>query len=490
MHAVVTVAVILGGLAPLTTLGQSTAVVRETTTVRSYDGRTATGEIVRLAVPERRTSSARTVTVAALRLSSTAERPGTPIVFLMGGPGIPGSVMARVPPYFTLFERLRSIADVIIVDQRGIGLSTPNLDCPFDGTLPDSALVVEGPLVVALRGQVANCAERWRQADADPAAYTTLESADDVDDLRQALGAERIDLVAFSYGTRLALAVLQRHGAHVGRLVLQGINGPGLVLKRPIAIARKLQLVSRLLDDDTLWPPTNLLEAARAARARLAATPVAITLTDRRTGQQRQVLVGRYGLDAIVSVSPDDQRLPALLVSVAAGDDRLLARFAEELWNGLTTGTVGLMARAVNCAADRPESRRALIAREAQAAPFGNPLDNAVLTNEFCAAIGFQAPTVEFPTPVNSPTPALLLTGSLDATNPVENAQAIARGLRNAVQLEIVNAAHEGLPVPAVQDVVVDFLSGHDVRGRNIVAAVPRFPTVEAALVSGSRRAP
>ena len=79
----------------------------ESTTVRSYDGRTMPAEFVSITVPERRAQPGRTVTVAALRLSTTADDPGRPVVFLMGGPGIPGSVMARVPPYFTLFQRLR-----------------------------------------------------------------------------------------------------------------------------------------------------------------------------------------------------------------------------------------------------------------------------------------------------------------------------------------------------------------------------------------------
>jgi pimeloyl-ACP methyl ester carboxylesterase len=473
---------VLGLLTPIDAAGQAVPPARETTTVRSYDGRTMSGEIIRLVVPERRSRPERTISMAALRLPTTAERPGPPTFFLMGGPGIPGSVMVAVPPYFTLFERLRSIADVIIVDQRGIGRSTPVLDCPFDGSLSDSVFLREGPLVAELRRQVASCADRWRREGADPTWYTTVESADDIEDLRRVLGVDRINILAFSYGTRLALAVLQRHEAHLGRIVLQGVNGPGLVLKRPVATERKLELLNRLLRGDTLWAGTDLLAVARAARGRLTATPTSVTISDRRSGQPRQVAVGRYGLDVVVNTNLDDRRLPALLVSVAAGDDRLLGRFVERLWNGLTQSTVGLMARAVNCAADRPRSRWALIARDARRSPFGSPLDNAVLTDDFCAAIGYRQPEVEFPTPLRSEVPALLLTGVLDATNPVENARAVGRGLPRAILLTIENAVHEALPIPAVQDVVVAFLSGEDVRGRTVIAPVPRFPTVEAAL--------
>lgn len=478
-------------LAPATSAAQNARDVRsEPTTVNSYDGRAMPAELVRLTVPERRSRPERTVTVAALRLSTTAPHPGRPVMFLMGGPGIPGTVMASIPPYFTLFQRLRESAEVIIVDQRGIGQSTPALDCPFDGALPVDAFVDTDRLVAAFRQQVAACAEHWRARGVDPTAYNTVESADDIDDLRAALGIEKVDLLAFSYGTRLALAVLQRHGSHVGRVVLQGVNGPGLVVKRPGPVARKLQRLTELLKQDSTWhAPTDLLLAARTARERLERAPVAVSINDSRDGQPLTLRIGREGFDAIVALNLDDGRLPALLLSVAAGDDRVLARFLETAWNGLQGGTVGLMARAVNCAADRPGARWEVAARESESAPFGTPIDNAFLTDDFCRALGYESPSVEFQGPVRSSIPALLLTGTLDATNPVENARDVAQNLSSAVVLEVENAAHEALPVPAVQDVVMDFLRGADVHGRRINASLPHFATIAEALQVPPQRA-
>lgn len=391
--------------------------------------------------------------------------------------------MARVPPYFTWFQRLRDLADVIIVDQRGLGRSAPVLDCPFAASLPDSLFLVPGQLVAAFRSQVAACAERWRAQGSEPTAYSTVESADDVDDLRGALGIPRIDVVAFSYGTRLALAVLQRHEPHVRRLVLQGVNGPGLVIKRPVAVTRKLELLGHLLAQDSLWPnPTDLVAAARAARDRLARGPTTITILDRRTGDSLSLPVGVYGFDAIAALSLDDPRLPALLVSVSAGDDRLLGRMAEAVWNGLATGTVGLMARAVNCSADRPEPRWRASIDDAATVPLGAPVDNEFLTDAFCRAAGFDTSPIEFPQPVRSSRPALLLTGTLDATNPSENARAVAIGLTRATLLDVHNAPHEALTVPAVQDAIVAFLEGQAVSSLHLEAEPPRFPTLQAAL--------
>jgi pimeloyl-ACP methyl ester carboxylesterase len=322
-------------------------------------------------------------------------------------------------------------------------------------------------------------------------AYNTIESADDVDAIRSALGAEHVDLLAFSYGTRLALAYLHRHPAHVGRMVLQGVNGPGLVVKRPEMISRKLTRIGVLLAADSAWQgSTDLVTAAGKARARLTNSPATLTISNRRTGGQSTVSLGRDGLDALVALSLDDRRLPALLVSVAAGDVRLLTRFAEDAWNGFAAGTVGLMPRAVNCAADRPATRWATVRRESKRSLIGMPIDNAFLTDDFCRAVGYRSPPREFGKLLVSAVPALLLTGTLDATNPAENAAEVARYLSNAVRLDVENAAHEALTIPSVQDVVVDFFSGKDVRGRRVRADSPHFLTLDESLKAPVRRAP
>jgi pimeloyl-ACP methyl ester carboxylesterase len=462
---------------------------REETTLRSYDGRTMPAQIVRMTVPEKRANPVRTISVAAVHIPTTAERPGRPIVFLMGGPGIPATVMAAVPPYFTLFQRLREQADVILVDQRGIGMSEPSIDCPVNESAPTDLFLSRERFVQLTRDRVTSCASQFRSNGIDPTAYNTIESADDIEALRKALGVEQIDLLAFSYGSRLALMYVQRHGGHVGRVVLQGVNGPGLVLKRPAPVTRKLDRIAEALKNDSAWRgPTELRAVAQAARQRLAKTPARVTISDRRTGRQLDLAVGRDGFDALVGLSPDDARLPALLVSVAANDDRVLARFVEAAWNGMGTGTVGLMARAVNCAADRPDSRWALVRSESATAPFDMPIDNEFLTDQFCQSVGYTTPPVEFAGSVRSSVPLLLITGSLDSTNPIENADDVARGFTNAVSFEIENAVHEALPVPAVQDVVVDWFRGADVRGRRLAAPPPRFASVEAASAPVSQR--
>ncbi len=470
-------------LLPVAAHTQSSSTPRtKAITATSYDGRSMPAEAVRITVPERRSHPGRSITLAAIRIPTTAAHPGNPIVFLMGGPGIPGSVMLPIPPYFTLFQRLREEGDVIILDQRGIGKSEPVLDCPSQAKPPDSLFLDTDAAVSYLREQIGACAAHWREQGVDPAAYTTLESADDVDDLRQALGYTRIDLLGFSYGTRLALAYLQRHDSHVGRVVLQGVDGPGNEIKSPLAPARKLERIDGMLSKDPAWkPPVDLAAAAREARERLAATPANVTVTDRKAGTPVSLKVGRDGFDLIAALNMNNTRLPALLVSVPAGDDRVLAQLADGAWNDLYAGSTLLMGRAVDCSADRSPARWAAASHQAASAPFGMPIDDMVLADSFCEAVGYKKRAVEFAHPVHSAAPVLLLTGSLDATCPVENAQDVARGLPHAVLLDVVNAQHEALTEPSVQDAVVDFLRGSDVRGRRLIADPPQFLSIDDA---------
>ena len=476
-------------LYPVAALPQSKALMRSDTTIRSFDGREMKGEVLRLTVPERHARPLNTLTFSALRFSSTAVKPGSPIVFLMGGPGIPGSVMVPIPPYFSLFQKLRELGDVIIVDQRGIGLSSPHIDCPSSSTLPTTVFADTARLISFVRDQIAICAAKQRAANVEPTAYNTVESANDITALQRALGIPKIDLVAFSYGTRLALAIMQKNGSSVGRVVLQGVNGPGLVVKRPGPVARKLSRINDILKLDSAWTPSvDIVTAARRARDRLAATPITVSVTDRRTGQPVQLKVGREGFDAIVALNLDDARLPALLVSTANGDDRVLTKVVDAAWNGFGSSPVALMARAVNCAADRPQTRWDVATMESAAAPFGPPIDNSFLTKRFCVAVGYPKNPVEFAQPVRTPIPTLLITGALDATNPIENARDVARGLTNSTVLEVANAAHEALPVESVQNVIIEFLRGVDVRNRQLATARPHYLTVQEALAADGNR--
>lgn len=118
------------------------------------------------------------------------------------------------------------VADVVLLDQRGTGLSRPALICGKTWEHARDEPLDDSEARAAIRQAGLACAEQMGRLGVRLAAYNPREIADDVDALRQALGAKKVSLVATSFGTRLALEVLRRHGARVDRAVLLGVVGP------------------------------------------------------------------------------------------------------------------------------------------------------------------------------------------------------------------------------------------------------------------------
>src|SRR5687767_2508199 len=121
-------------------------------------------------------------------------------------------------------------------------MSSPALDCPAT-PVPADVFASSAKWLDAVITKSRACAEHWRAKGVDVSAYTNDASADDLNDLRQALGAERISLIGHSYGTLLAQAAVRRHGRHLDRVVFAGTEGPDHLVNMPgvwDALIRKL----------------------------------------------------------------------------------------------------------------------------------------------------------------------------------------------------------------------------------------------------------
>nr|MDQ6915333.1 alpha/beta hydrolase [Actinomycetota bacterium] len=136
-----------------------------------------------------------------------------PVLALSGGPG-QATVSAR-RDYALLLAPVLGTRELIVFDQRGTGRS---------GALRCSALERAGQ-----SNQPGAAAECARQLGPARAFYTTRDSVEDIEAVRQAIGAERISLYGVSYGTKVALAYAVAHPDHVDRLVLDStvaLTGP------------------------------------------------------------------------------------------------------------------------------------------------------------------------------------------------------------------------------------------------------------------------
>src|SRR5215212_443578 len=159
----------------------------------SADGTKVNAELGEFNVPENRANPARTITIRFVRFKSTSAKPGNPIVYLAGGPGGSG-IEALRGTRFPLAMALREFGDVIAYDQRGINRSGPDMRCTEQYMLPFDQPVDRARSGAVIAQAMSKCAARLRASGIDVGAYNTRENAADLEDLRKALGAEKLVL--------------------------------------------------------------------------------------------------------------------------------------------------------------------------------------------------------------------------------------------------------------------------------------------------------
>lgn len=329
------------------------------------------------------------------------------------------------------------------------------------------------------------CADHWRVQGVELNAYNTNANADDLEDLRIALGAERLNLLGFSYRTELALAAVRRHGDRVERVVFAATVGPDQTMRLPSTFDLDLKRLSRLVAADpaigSLVPDFTAL--LHQVLERLNREPLQVTVTDRRAGRPVSLTVGPLGLQAILQGAVGNMRalpaIPALLYTVKAGDTSLLALQVERLHNSFRAGT-SPMSVAMGCSSGWSPERLARAKSQAGGALLGDVM-NLRLRADICAVVSNPDLGPEFRSPIWSTVPALFLSGSLDPGAPPFQAEEVRWGFPNGVHLIVENGGHENLPATDVQTVVVDFFRGQDVSGRRLAFPPPQFLSVEQA---------
>ena len=150
------------------------------------------------------------------------------VVYLAGGPG--QSAIDTWPQMAAALAPLRKHRHILLLDQRGTGGSNA-LTCKDEDESSASRSRLDPDKV---REHARECL-RAVEKRADPRYYTTTVAAEDLEAVRQALGAPPFDLIGVSYGTRLAQQYLMRHPEAVRSLVLDSVVPNELVLGEDFA---------------------------------------------------------------------------------------------------------------------------------------------------------------------------------------------------------------------------------------------------------------
>ena len=474
-------------LLPVIALGQQKPgdIIITPRVFESASGRKVDAEFGELTVPENRQQpSSRLIQIAFVRFKSTSPKPGSPIVYLAGGPGGSGISAAR-GSRFPVFMAMREAADVIALDQRGVGLSKPNLNCKQTvGFSPDRP-VTRHELIEIFRKESRACAESFKQQGVDLTGYNTNESADDLEDLRKAIGAEKISLWAISYGTHLSLATIKRHEKSIDRMILAGIEGPAHTIKLPSNIQKHLEHIDRLVkaDANVRKDIPSFLSLVKTVFDQLERQPVTVEVTDPVSRQPVKVVLNKFAIQVLTAFTfgTGEAALPSRYYAMSKGD----YSFAAQGWLGLSRNrSVGsAMAFMMDCASGISSERRQQIAREVESTLLGDILD--LPFPDVCDAWGNPDVGPAFRAPAKSKVPTLFISGTFDVRTPPSNAEEVRKGFPNSSHLIIEGAVHSDplfLSSPKIKDVMLEFLKGQELSTTTITLEPIKFVPLPARL--------
>ncbi len=465
-------------------------------TLEIAGGEKVEAELGTLMVPEsRKRPAGRRIELSFVRLKSLSPNPGPPIVYLAGGPGGSGIDAARGSRY-PLFAALRQVADVIALDQRGIGMSAdPLMLCRESWFHPIDRPGERDDLIAFARSHSRSCAVLLTRSGLEITAYTSEESADDLEDLRRALGAPRLSLWGVSYGTSLALTTLRRHPESIYRAVLAGVESPGQGLRLPSETQSLLEEVGRLAraDPGIRDAVPDLLGLMRSVLGRLGEKPATAEVFDTLAQRKVAVTAGRFDLQMMtaqaLTSSDGIRRLPDQYLQMSQGDFSQLAEFVYRRRKGWLGQAMPYL---VDCSQGTPPERWARILQEEKGTLLGRVADFPY--PEICEGWGLPAPGPETWAPVRSEIPVLLISGTLDGRTPLQNAVEAAKGLPQSVQLVIEGAGHGDdllIASPAIREAIVAFFQGEKPGAGRITAGPFRFdPVPPAQRISSSSNVP
>lgn len=418
-------------------------------TVASYeftaqDGTKVAAELGTFSVPENRNSSqSRLISLSFVRFKSTAANPGNPIVYLAGGPGGSGIGTAQ-GPRFPLFMALREVADVIALDQRGVGKSNQIPFCAYDPEPGNSELTRE-TLIRFYRDGLTHCFGWWQEQGVDIDGYTTRESADDLEDLRRALGAARLNMWGISYGSHLALAYLKYHPSRTQRAALAGIEGLDQTVKFPAETDTLFARVQKLIDADpkakAIYP--DVAGMMRRVHAKLDANPAEVTFAPQEASAPVTIrfdgFLARIVASALISDPTRIANVPLLYLALDNGSYVPAARLIHQFFLSRPAGFAG-MPEAMDLASGIDRERLLIVKRQAKNGLLGDALNFPM------PHIAGLRPSLdlgrEFRAPFRSQTPVLFISGTLDGRTSVPEAKATLRQFPRGKHLIVENGGH------------------------------------------------
>lgn len=364
-----------------------------------------------------------------------------PVFVFAGGPGQGAQQVAA--QVLATQSRLNARRDLVFVDQRGTGESN-KLGCPPPKGVPG---IAESLDIAAQRARLDTCLKSITDAGNDTRQYATWIAMRDIDAVRAAIGADRINLWGASYGTRAALEYLRQFPLRVRSMVLDGMAPADGVLPASFPLdndAALDRLITQCAQDARCRAryPTLGADIDRLL-ASAASGKLRVTTTHPVTGGRESVLLDRDTIAATLRLplySPAlAAGLPNAVVSAAAGQPDALIALAMSLAGPVADTMAEVMHFAVICAEDMPRFGDAAMAAAARTR-FADSFDANY--RRVCPKLAVRPVPPEFYAPSNADVPVLILSGGADPATPPRHGENIATRLKNAKHVVAPNVGH------------------------------------------------
>jgi len=446
----------------------------------SYSGKKIQCERATVTVPEVRSDpSSNRIEVEYVKLKSFSDQPKTPIFFLAGGPGQDATSQSENVGYLEYWSEFLKTRDVILIDQRGVGklkMWWINLGWP-----PEGFLVSEDIALGHFKRMASKAAKAFKRRGINLNGYNSIESAHDIDTVRDQLGYEKVIPFGFSYGTHLGQSYLKYHEDRVEKTVLIGVEGLAHNFKIPSDLDQHFKKFAKIVEADSILNNSipDFVELYYQAAQKLKDQPIEIKIkTPIKTN--RKVLVGKFGLDYILKRDLGDANdlpyFPRLLYNIVHGDGSALQWYVQKRFKEFM-GIPGMML-SMDLASGGSQQRIQQVKQEESQSIFGKVANFPFM--DLYQQWPVQDLGDEFRSYVSSDVPALFLSGSLDINTPAYQAEMVKSKFLNGTHLVVENAGHEQIQFhKEMTSTIIDFLDGKDVSENTISYPSIQFKSLQ-----------
>jgi pimeloyl-ACP methyl ester carboxylesterase len=414
------------------------------------------------------------IRLATVIVKSDAEkRAPEPLFIAQGGPG--GSSIKSFAQLLVSFPELRPAKnrDLVVWDQRGTFFSRPALLCP-EGSKAELEAVTdtknrsETEKDEMERAAYRVCGERLARETSDLSAFNTVENANDVEAIRNALGYGMITFYGASYGTELGQYLMRQHPANLRAVVLDAVVPTQFNLVTQISsvkqrIAQKyFQGCEREAACREAYP--DLAKRLLTLLDRLDRQPVKLPMRDPNSPARTLTvkLTGETLADALYqSLYIRDIRplIPYIIDRADHGDFTFISGLLLPLQLGNDDHAIGMYTTVI-CAERGDSNPSAIRVSGFNPRLVRTELKDAQELIEVCKNWNIELLPRDVLEPVKSDVPTLLLSGDFDPITPPAFATQVASGLRRATLVTFPRGAHgQAFESPCANEIIETFLN-------------------------------